>query len=380
MKNYQQAIVVIIKTPKGYVLTKKAGEDLSSNSWLFPGGYVKQFERLETAVRREMKEEFNLIIEFMTYLSNRFDCSRRLYIHYFYVTTTKQELKPQSDVAYMRYANSEEIQFLYDKKHLAEWPLDLKTLFLEHFEYLLPTRFCDSTNSEIKNIARDSVFRYKQEKEIAINLFHFVRDYITYRLGDWQKTSSQTLRRGSGTCTNKANLLVALLRASGIPAGYGILTVSAAEYFGPIVIKQLKRNVSLRSKHIYCYVYLNGNWIKCDPSDDIELSLSTQDFNEPSSVVNFDGENHAMLQISDKHIIEDKGPYANIDSIIEKKQRRIMKLPVSIGNHYIRFLRSDGLQLQNLNEMENKFLSWMKNKKLIHYLISKMYFIIRKHF
>ena len=39
------------------------------------------------------------------------------------------------------------------------------------------------------------------------------------RVGLYSDTSSETLQRGYGSCSNKANVLVAILRALNIPAG-----------------------------------------------------------------------------------------------------------------------------------------------------------------
>ncbi|MDQ3357003.1 MAG: transglutaminase-like domain-containing protein [Actinomycetota bacterium] len=67
-----------------------------------------------------------------------------------------------------------------------------------------------------------------------MRLYRFVRDEIPYAFGPWGVRASQTLAQGTGTCTNKANLLVALLRAAGIGAAYGVLRVDTQHYFGPI--------------------------------------------------------------------------------------------------------------------------------------------------
>jgi transglutaminase-like putative cysteine protease len=83
-----------------------------------------------------------------------------------------------------------------------------------------------------------------------VSLFYWVRDNIEYELGLKSDTASSTLLRGSGSCINKANLVVALLRALGIPAGFHIMTVKTRAYFSclctPCFNKFMSEPVSFR--------------------------------------------------------------------------------------------------------------------------------------
>ncbi len=72
----------------------------------------------------------------------------------------------------------------------------------------------------IRALARHLTADAGSEREAAVRLFDFVRDEIPYRFGPWGLCASETLARGEGSCTNKANLLVALLRAAGTAAAY----------------------------------------------------------------------------------------------------------------------------------------------------------------
>jgi hypothetical protein len=179
-----------------------------------------------------------------------------------------------------------------------------------------------------------------------------------------------------GTCTNNTNLLVALLRAVNIPAGYGVMDVYGPGYFGPIVLPHLARNVSVKSKHVYCYVFLQNKWIKCDPSDDEPLSINTQHLNPQSRVVQWNGLSDAMLNLNPSHIINDKGPLSNIDYIIGKKMKYRRWFPVYIGNLYIKFLREEGKRVLNISDLSSSFDLWFKRKNIYAYVIYKIFFCI----
>ena len=85
--------------------------------------------------------------------------------------------------------------------------------------FLQETEYCDCNHPVIKKLTEDFRSRYSNQRDLAVALFHFVRDDILYRVGLWNKKASETLDEKTGVCTNNANLLVALLRSVGIPAG-----------------------------------------------------------------------------------------------------------------------------------------------------------------
>ena len=234
-------------------------------------------------------------------------------------------------------------------------------------EFLNRSQFCDHDHPSIKNISVKFKNLYPIEKDLAVTLFEFTQNKIEYQLGNWSKTASETLSSKKGTCTNKANLLVSLLRCVGIPAGYGVMKVSGKEYFGPAVLEVFKDKISERSTHVYVFVYLKGKWIRCDPSDDLELSASTSHFNPQSKEVDWDGEHDSLLNLSEEHIISDVGPYSNIDDILSKKLRRSKKYALIVANLYVEFLRKEGMNIQNVHSLEPLFRQWLKKKYPIYY-------------
>jgi len=254
---------------------------------------------------------------------------------------------------------------------------------MNKFAYFSASEYCDCDNTEIKRISKSITANCENETEKAVALFYWVRDNILYRVGLWQRKASETLKEMEGTCTNKANLLVALLRSVGIKAGYGIMKVKGREYFGPIALPMLKRMIADKSLHVYCCVELNGNWIKCDPSDDKELSEKTSYFNPTSKLVDWEGEKDAMLNLNPSHILSDEYPTENIDRIIAKKANKSKGIIAKVGNFYIKFLRQNKKRIEDASELEPLFKKWLRRNHFFYYCIFVIvYFfrILKKHY
>lgn len=226
--------------------------------------------------------------------------------------------------------------------------------------FLRETRFCDYSHPSVRNVVADFKSRHRGERELAVALFYFVRDQIKYEVGNWNQTAAQTLRRGRGTCTNSANLLVALLRCAGNPAGYGVMSVLGREYFGPIAPPRLSRLAAEVSKHVYTFVQLDGAWLRCDASDDLPLSMATRHLNPQSEVVDWDGSADAMLNLDLDHILDDRGPLPDIDAMLSKPMRPAIRIPVNIANCCLEFLRREGVTLSSPEELDRRFEQWLR--------------------
>jgi len=242
--------------------------------------------------------------------------------------------------------------------------------------FLSETKFCDFSHPEIRKISEEIIGDCKEEREKAVKLFYWVRDNILYILGNWNKKASETLKEKRGGCSSKANLLVALLRSNNIPAGYGIMKVYTRRYFGPLALPLLTKFSSEFSPHVYCCVYLNNKWIKCDPSDDRGLSEKTSYINPPSKLVEWDGIHDAMLNLDKNDILEDVFPVSNIDDLLSKKPRHAKGLPLKIANLYIKFLRENTEKVNEIKEIEILFKKWLKK----HYCFYFYLFFIYQNF
>ena len=226
--------------------------------------------------------------------------------------------------------------------------------------FLKKTEFCDFTHPDIQRLVHKITKNCVNDKDKAIRSFYWVRDNILYRVGRWQGKASETLVEKEGACTNKANLLVALLRANNIPAGYGIMKVYGQRYLGPIAIPMLKKFISEISTHIYPLAYLNNKWIKCDPSDDKEFCENTSYFNHTTELVEWDGVKDGVLNLKKEDIIIDNYPVADIDHWMIKKPRRARGFPLKIANIFVRFARKNTQRVADNKELEILFKKWLK--------------------
>jgi uncharacterized membrane protein YdfJ with MMPL/SSD domain len=176
--------------------------------------------------------------------------------------------------------------------------------------------------------------------DVAVAAFEFVRDNVLYTFGPWGVTASRTLESRQGTCTNKANLLVALLRAAGIPAAYGVMRVNAREYFGSLGPSFLTRYASRESLHIYAAAFLNGRWVKCDPSTDRQLSSRTAQFCLQTRLVQWDGVHDSMDFLNPRHVYADLGLYVNLDELLARPARAATPRRLALANDYLHFVRA----------------------------------------
>jgi uncharacterized membrane protein YdfJ with MMPL/SSD domain len=206
---------------------------------------------------------------------------------------------------------------------------------------LVATRFSDHDHPSVRDAleALRADTRAEGDVAIAVAAFDFVRDHVLYMLGPWGVSASTTLKQGEGTCTNKANLLVALLRAAGIPAAYGVLRVNAREYFGAIGPTFLTRHHSAESVHIHAAAFLNGRWVKCDPSTDREMADRTGHFCRQTQLIEWDGANDSLDFLDPLHVFADLGLYANIDELLEKPARAATPQYMALANDYLSFIR-----------------------------------------
>jgi len=243
--------------------------------------------------------------------------------------------------------------------------------------FLEETKYCDIGNLKIRNKVKSIVNNYDNDTEKAVALFYWVRDNIKYKFGSWSLQASDILDNGVGMCTNKAVLLTTFLRAAGIPAGFGILRVKGQDYFGPIAPKFLKDKVSKTSVHFYSYVNLNNRWIKIDSSVDNELSIKTNYFNPTTKLTEWSGDHDATENLDPSTILEDLGPFYNVDDKLQKKPRRAKYILLKIGNYYLDFLRQNSIKIVNPRvELEPLFKKWMWRKHFVYYIIYVIYFNI----
>ena len=195
--------------------------------------------------------------------------------------------------------------------------------------FLKPTEFCDWNNNEIIVMAKELTKNDKTPKEMALSIFHFVRDQITFAMCETDK-ASETLKKRFGDCGTKTNLQVALLRAINIPANYHIASLRKECLKGIVSKSFYKLAPNVIQSHPWCECYLAEKWVSCDTLFDKALtegiykkSIHTK---EEIPTIDWDGEND--LNTMTTWMIEDKGTIPSIDDLFIEAQKEIEALPI----------------------------------------------------
>jgi len=125
-----------------------------------------------------------------------------------------------------------------------------------------PTELCDYDHPSILSLSRR--FARDTPAATAQAIFYAIQ-VMPYRFGLWQEKASQTLARGTGMCTTKANLQVALFRALGLEAGFVTIPLDMSVLGGamPDAWRQLMR---VQVRHFFAAVALSGRWHPADAS------------------------------------------------------------------------------------------------------------------
>ena len=172
-------------------------------------------------------------------------------------------------------------------------------------EYLRPTQYIESDSPVFKGIAN----RFREKSANVLQLIdyldNFTANYVTYdtvalsdsnRLSlDNQDSALATYAKGTGVCTNYSRLLVALLRAAGIPArivdGWAVdSSLPGISYTDTI-------------RHVWVELYLPGTgWVPVEPQNPSTLGFTLGsyilfDFSGSERNVNVDGYNGTIFPI-----------------------------------------------------------------------------------
>jgi len=246
-----------------------------------------------------------------------------------------------------------------------EIPNTFKNRFIEQTDkpcksLLLESEFTDVHSQMIKDISFELTAGLTCDKEKVKVIFNWTKNKIKYQVGLNKDNASRTIVKGFGSCLNKANVLVSLLRSSGFNSGFSVMRVKTKEYFGPLGFKRFYHLVSDESNHVYAQVFLNGKWIKLDATDDLELSLSTMHLEQQGEPVVFDGVNHACLNLDKDHIVKDNGDIKqNLDFVFNKRQK-VPTFVINIFNICMSYVRLNGKYCKNVDEIEKLCFNYLK--------------------
>ncbi|AMK14972.1 transglutaminase domain-containing protein [Methanobrevibacter olleyae] len=119
-------------------------------------------------------------------------------------------------------------------------------------KYLSSSKNCQVNNKAIKDLAKTLTSSLKTNYEKAKKLFNWVRDNIQYtKYRNTRKGAVKTLQTKKGNCVDQSHLLIALSRASGIPARY-------------VKGTNCKFSNGYVSGHIWTQMYIGNKWIVAD--------------------------------------------------------------------------------------------------------------------
>ncbi|HUU62816.1 MAG TPA: transglutaminase family protein [Dehalococcoidia bacterium] len=159
--------------------------------------------------------------------------------------------------------------------------------------YLNCTYTIDCEEESVKEKAQILTMDQETTVDRAKALFYFVRDGIKYNpyvplytLED--NRASITLKRGEGYCVQKAILLAALARASGIPTKLGFADIR--NYIIPKKLADAMRGENLFIYHGYVSFYLDRKWVKATPAFDLKMCKKNRII-----PVDFDGRSDAQF-------------------------------------------------------------------------------------
>ena len=137
--------------------------------------------------------------------------------------------------------------------------------------YLAAGPVVDHEHPEVRRLAAHQRERHPEDVDYARAVFEYVRDEIRHSVDAQDPritlTASQVLAEGVGFCYAKSHLLVALLRAEGIPSGF--------------CYQRLTDDGDTFMLHGLISLYLEGEWHRQDargnkPGVDAQFSLEEE--------------------------------------------------------------------------------------------------------
>lgn len=181
--------------------------------------------------------------------------------------------------------------------------------------FLCSSYYLDYDHPAIESFVQKHILSCVDDKSKAISLYSAVRDHWRYNplkvhthKEDWR--ASEIIQRADGHCLDKSIILVACLRAVGIPARLHLAKVK-----NHIAVERIIERFGHDelTPHGMVDLLLNGSWLKVSPAFNKELcdKLNVE-------VLDFDGENDSIFQEFSKsgalfmRYIEDYGYFEDV--------------------------------------------------------------------
>lgn len=225
-------------------------------------------------------------------------------------------------------------------------------------KYLQRTAILDFDHPVIQALVTEKGWRQLTDPKNVKRIYDYVKDEVKFGYNAKDTLSaSEVLNDGFGQCNTKANLLMALLRAVGIPNRIHGFTIHKALQKGAItgVWYTFSPNNIL---HSWVEVYVLGKWFNLEglilDKDylsalqnkflDCKTSFCgygayTDNFQEPQVEWNF---NNTYIQ--DKGINQDFGVFDSPDGFYKKHQQQLNPLKKWIYKNYVRHLMNRNVE------------------------------------
>ncbi|GAK83058.1 hypothetical protein JCM19238_605 [Vibrio ponticus] len=130
--------------------------------------------------------------------------------------------------------------------------------------YLQQTAMLDFQHSSIQKLVKSRSWHTLDEYDAIGEIYSFVRDEIKFGYNfDDTIPASKVLSDGYGQCNTKGSLLMALLRAVGIPTRFHGFTIYNDLQLGAIP-KYIFAIAPEKIIHSWVEVYFNGKWINLE--------------------------------------------------------------------------------------------------------------------
>jgi transglutaminase-like putative cysteine protease len=185
---------------------------------------------------------------------------------------------PSTDEQKIIYSKNNTVQLSITKSYLPPDVLyPLKEIPEEIQIYLQPSRYIESENPLIQNMAKLAVRKTKRAKRAVNRIRRYVQSNIMPVLSTPYATALETAKLNKGDCTEFALLTTALCRAAHIPArvvtGIAYVPFSGNFYY-----------------HAWTQVFIEGKWYSVDAAlqmfDPGHIALSFSIDGAPDSKVN----------------------------------------------------------------------------------------------
>ena len=182
-------------------------------------------------------------------------------------------------------------------------------------EYLQPTPLIDYPHPLIEDFVNKVIEGASSDTEKAVLLYYAIRDgwrYNPYQFSFEPNAlqASRIIQKKDGHCLDKAVLLIACLRAAGIPA-----RLCLAKVRNHIAVERLVEAFGTNElvPHGYVDVFLDGHWVKATPAFNKELCEKLN-----VETLEFDGTYDSMFQQFDRkggvfmEYLEEYGHFADV--------------------------------------------------------------------